>query len=101
MSTYKPQAVQTVKQIAGKWVTYRYVDCPDHVSNSGLRQRSSDFLGPVYDGWEFRCKENANHLSHRILARPPQHYPHSPEEVDQWMKEEIADKLYNAERVLK
>jgi hypothetical protein len=86
----KPRAVQTVKQVAGRWTTVRYVDCPDHAGAKGKPQRSSEFLGPVHDGWEFRCKENAKHLSHRIVALAPKSYPKTPAEAALWMQTEVA-----------
>ena len=85
----KPRAIQTVKQVSGRWVTLRYVDCPDHRDAKGKPQRSSEFLGPVHDGWEFRCKENTKHLSHRIVATPPKDYPKTPAEAALWMQTQI------------
>lgn len=91
----RPRAHQTVSQVksgkrAGTWEVLRYVDCPTHSDARGKPQRSTEFLGPVEEGWEFRCKENDKHMQHRIVALAPLRYPKTPEEAFQWFRDEVA-----------
>lgn len=95
-------SIQTVKKTpGGKWETVRYGFCESHKDAKGFPQRSIDFLGVTEDGWEFRCKETKQHMSHRFYCHPARNAPKTAAEAALWMQTEIAKMVINPDKMIK